>query len=137
MDQLQPAQIAQFTKRFQFRGGTLLRFQIRNRPKGQSDGLIVVSARDESAGSRVRLRLRLEGVEEFRFQRRPGPGLVRLKEVRLGYFNGLLYINLDAFAVDGPAALIDFRASDAFAAARRITWDAVPPKPPPSEGTPP
>jgi hypothetical protein len=40
------------------------------------------------------MRLQVDGVEEFRFQRRPGPGLVQLKDVRIGYFTGLMFLNL-------------------------------------------
>ena len=80
----------------------------------------------------ARLRIVLEGVEEFRFQRRPGPSMVRIKEVRLGVFNGVFYLNLDAYADDVPPALHDFRASDAFIASRSFAWEIVPPKPPPA-----
>lgn len=129
MEQLQPAHVAQFLKRIRFRGAALRRFQVRNRSAHHASGLLDLSARDGESDARVRLRIELGGVEEFRFQRRPGPGLVRLKEVRLGYFNGLFYLNLDAFADDAPPALIDFRASDAFVAARTLSWE-VTPRPP-------
>lgn len=130
MEQLQPAQVAQFARRFRFRGGVLRRFLVRNRSTYESSGVLDLSVHESEGGGRARLRIVLDGVEEFRFQRRPGPGLVRLKEVRLGYFNGLFYLNLDAFADDAAPALIDFRASDAFIAARSLSWEVVPPKEP-------
>lgn len=132
MDQIQPSQIAQFMRRFHFKGGVLRRFSIRNRTTSDASGEIALALREGDANQRARLRLVLDGVAEFRFQRRPGPGLVRLKEVRLGYFNGLFYLNFDAFPDDGPPAIIDFRASDAFVAARSISWELLPPKTKPS-----
>jgi hypothetical protein len=132
MEQIQPSQIAQFMKRFRFRGGVLRRFRISNLSVNEARGEIALIIHEADTNKRARLRIVLDGVAEFRFQRRPGPGLVRLKEVRLGYFNGLFFLNFDAFADDGPPALIDFRASDAFIAARSISWEALPPKTRPS-----
>src|SRR4051812_26658764 len=123
MEQLLPAQAVAFLRRFRFRGGTLRRFEVRNRSTTHAVGMLSVSVHDGNSEARVRLRIILDGVEEYRFQRRPGPALVRLKEVRLGYFNGLFYLNLDAFADDERPALIDFRASDAFIAARSFAWE--------------
>jgi hypothetical protein len=132
MNTIQPAQIAQFMKRFRFRGGALRRFRIRNHSAQHASGEVLLILRTADSGERVRLRLLFDGVEEFRFQRRPGPGLFRLKEVRLGYFGGLFFLNFDAFSSDEAPTLIDFRASDAFIAARTISWEIVPAKPGPT-----
>jgi hypothetical protein len=129
MTSLSPFQTAQFMKRFRFQKGTLRRFRVRNHSGQRSSGEIVVTV-GEGDNRRVRLRLVFDGVEEYRFQRRPGPGLRRLQEVRLGVFNDLFYLNLDAFADDGPPALHDFRASDAFIAGRSLCWEIIAPKPP-------
>ena len=48
-----------------------------------------LAARDTGSGERVRLRLLFDGVEEYRFQRRPGPGLERLRDVQVGFFGDL------------------------------------------------
>ena len=130
MNQIQPGQIVQFLKRFQFQGGALRRLRIRNISRQSSSAEVIVSIR-EANSKKVRLRIVLDGVEEYRFQRRPGPGLFRLKEVRLGIFDGLIYLNLDAYNDEAPA-LHDFRASDAFVAGRSIAWEIIPPKPKPS-----
>lgn len=130
MNQIQPAQIVPFLKRFQFQGGSLRRLRIRNNSRQSSSGELIVSVR-EANGKKVRLRIVLDGVEEYRFQRRPGPGLFRLKEVRIGVFDGLIYFNLDAYIDEAPA-LHDFRASDAFIAGRSIAWEIIPPTPKPS-----
>jgi hypothetical protein len=128
MNQLLPAQITQFMKRFHFQRGTLRRFRVGNRTPKESSGEIIVAVHEGDGSRRVRLRIVLDGVEEYRFQRRPGPGLVRLKEVRLGVFNGMFYLNLDAYADDVPPAIHDFRASDAFVAARSFAWEIIEPK---------
>ena len=127
MNQIQPTQIMQFLKRFQFQGGSLRRLRIRNKSRQNCSGEVIVSIR-EANNNKVRLRIVLDGVEEYRFQRRPGPGLFRLKEVRLGIFDGLIYFNIDAYNDEVPA-LHDFRASDAFLAGRSMAWEIIPPKP--------
>ena len=128
MDKIQQSQIVAFMKRYRFRGGRLRRFRVQTQSAQRSSGEIVVSVRETESDKRLRLRLVLENVEEYRFQRRPGTGIVRLKEVRLGYFNGSFFLNFDAFPEDGPPSLIDFRASDAFIAAQTISWEIVPSK---------
>ena len=126
MNQIQPGQIVHFLKRFQFQGGAIRRFRIRNDSRQSSSGELILAIR-EGSSSKVRLRIVVEGVEEYRFQRRPGPGLFRIREVRLGVFDGLIYFNLDAYDDEAPA-LHDFRASDAFVAGRSMAWEIVPPK---------
>ncbi len=128
METLPPSQIVSFLKRFRFHGGSLRQVRILNRTPREAVAALVVSVLDTESNQRVRLRLQFEGVEEYRFQRRPGLGLVRLKDVRIGWFNGLMYLNLDAYAVDGPPALHDFRASDAFIGGRSLAWEIIPPK---------
>jgi hypothetical protein len=128
MQILTPNQILNFARRFRFQSGTLRSIRLRNRSKRDASAIIVVSILDMESNQRVRLRLHLDGVEEYRFQRRPGPGLVRLKDVRIGFFNGLMYLNLDAYAIDGVPAVHDFRASDAFIAGRALSWEILPPK---------
>jgi hypothetical protein len=128
MTNLLPSQIAQFLKRFRFQGGTLRRFRVHNHSTRNASGEVIVAVSESESNQRVLLRVRFDGVEEYRFQRRPGPALVRLKEVRLGVFDGVFYLNLDAFADDGRPALHDFRASDAFIAGRSLSWEIIPPK---------
>jgi len=87
-----------------------------------------LTVRDAATGNPVRMRLAFEAVEEFRFQRRPGPGLVRLTGVQVGFFGALTYVNFDPFAEDGPPKVMDFRASDCFVAGRTVRWEEVVPK---------
>jgi len=125
MNELTHANVHTFQKRYQLRGGRLQRFAIRTRPGDSSTGEIRLLVREFATNKPVRLRLTFEGVQEYRFQRRPGPGLVRLKEVQFGFFEDLIYLNLDAFHEDGPPKVMDFRASDCFVAARGLKWEIV------------
>jgi hypothetical protein len=123
MTELTPANAHAFFKRFQFRGGYVRRFRIRNMSADSAVGEVRLTARDTQTNQPVRLRITFEGLEEYRFQRRPGPGLVRLTEVQVGFFGPLVYLNLDAFAEEGPPKVMDFRASDCFLAGRAARWE--------------
>lgn len=130
MNQLIPAQTVSFLKRFCFAGGSLRQFRIRNLANRRCTGELALFVTETASGERVRMRIVLDEVEEYRFQRRPATSLIRLKEVRLGVFDGTFYFNLDAFVDDAPPALHDFRASDAYIAARSFAWEITPPKSP-------
>ena len=123
MEPLTTANLLAFTKRFRCKGGLLLRFRIRNNSREACLATLVLSVQDNTTKKTVRLRLRFRGVEEYRFQRRPGQKMVRLTEVKFGFFEGLLYLNLDAFAE--ADALIDFRASDWYLGAKSAEWELL------------
>jgi hypothetical protein len=126
MNELTTGTAHQFLKRFPFRGARLRQFRVRN-AGDSSIGEVRLTVRPED-DKPVSLRLIFDGVEEFRFQRRPGPGLVRVKDVQVGFFGALTYVNFDPFAEDGPPKVMDFRASDCFVAARSVRWEVVEPK---------
>ena len=73
---------------------------------------------------KVRLTLRLDGVEEYRFQMRPGQHKARVADARIGYLNGLFYVSLDSLGLEPneAAQVFDFRASELFAAGRELSW---------------
>ena len=121
MEILQPGQIVQFMKKFDFRGGRLEALRLRHRAK-MSSGRLNLLLRS-SAGAKTRLTMDFEDVAEYRFQRRPYVARTSLVEVRLGYFDGLFFFNLDAFAEDGPPKVIDFRNSEAYIAGTRVSWE--------------
>lgn len=132
MNELTPAGVHQLFKRHPLRGARLRRFRVRNSAGGATSAEVRLTVRPADNGLPTRLRLVFDGVEEFRFQRRPGPGLIRLKDVQVGFFGALTYVNFDPFAVDGPPKVMDFRASDSFVAARTVRWEAIdPPSPAP------
>jgi|SRR5262245_8092502 len=128
MNEITPGNVHLFLKRFRLKGGWLVRFTVRSRPEAAT-AEIRLRVHDAEANAQVRLRLVFDGVEEYRFQRRPGPGLVRLKDVQLAFFGPLVYLNLDAFPEDGPPKVMDFRASDCFLAGRSLRWEVVAKKP--------
>jgi hypothetical protein len=128
MNELTTGTAHQFLKRYQFRGARLRRFRVRNRSAEAATAELRLTVRAADTDKPVRLRLVFEGVEEFRFQRRPGPGLVRVRGVQVGFFGALTYVNLDPFAEDGPPKVMDFRASDCFVAGRTVRWKEVEPK---------
>ena len=126
MNELTTGNAHQFLKRYQFRGARLRAFRVRNTADAATAEVRLTIRSD--TGRPVRLRLVFAGVEEFRFQRRPGPGLVRLKNIQIGFFGALTYVNFDPFAEDGPAKVMDFRASDSFVAGRTVRWEVMEPK---------
>jgi hypothetical protein len=132
MNRVPPAELSQFLRRYRFPGGRVRRVRVVH----QSEKDVVVelrlvvreALRDLGTDpKRVRLTLRLEGVEEFRFQMRPNQPRVRIADARVSYLNGLFFVNLDAWAL-GPGEqpqVYDFRASEAYAAGRELLWEAV------------
>ncbi|HEX3151898.1 MAG TPA: hypothetical protein VHR66_27750 [Gemmataceae bacterium] len=125
MNEITASNVHQFLRRFQLRGSRLRLFRVRNTSAESSAAEILLVVRQHGLDKPVRLRLVFEGVEEYRFQRRPGPGLVRLKDVQIGFFGNLTYVNFDPFPEDGPPKVMDYRASDCFVAARRVNWEIV------------
>ena len=124
MNELTTGNVHQFFKRFQFGGSRLRAFRVRN-SAGAATAEVRLTVRTADTGKPVRLRLVFAGVEEFRFQRRPGPGLVKLKNIQVGFFGALTYVNFDPFTEDGPPKVMDFRASDSFVAGRTVRWEVI------------
>jgi hypothetical protein len=132
MNLLYAQDLAQFARRYRFASGRLRRVRIL---PGSRGGVVEILLRVEAAGSQaagaakpVRLLLRVDGAEEFRFQKRPITNPARLTDVKFGYFNGLFFINFDAWGLlpGEVPAIHDFRASDAFVAGKSISWMEVP-----------
>ena len=136
MNRLQAADLAGFARRYRFNGGRLRRVKLRYAGGGDSAIEFVLTARASVKDlgmepALIKLRFRLEGVEEFRFQKRPSVPAGNVSEARMGYFNGLYYVNLDAWGLapgDVPK-LHDFRASDTYLAGTALYWEEVKPKP--------
>ncbi|MFO0939117.1 MAG: hypothetical protein U0798_21665 [Gemmataceae bacterium] len=92
--------------------------------------IVTVRAHAPSLGDRaerVHLRLRFIGVDEFRFQKRPGHATGRISECQFGYFQDCFYVNFDAWGL--PAGEVpkihDFRASDAYVGCRDLKWERI------------
>lgn len=132
MTHLTATDLAAFSRRFRFAGGRLRGVRLRYQRDGSLTADVMVVARptirdlgDEPKP--VRLRLRLEGVDEFRFQKRAAANAGRITDARFGYFEGKFFVNFDAFGL-GPndrPGIHDFRASDAYLAGRSLAWEVV------------
>lgn len=129
MTPLLPHELAQFARKYRFAGGRLKRVRLLPRKAGTVVEItlrVTPTITDLGAGvpKPVRLVLRVEGVEEFRFQKRPTSTPSRVSDAKFGTFNGLIYVNLDAWGLQPGEVpgVHDFRASDAFVAGRRVSW---------------
>lgn len=130
MTPLLPNELAQFARKYRFAGARLRRLRLRPRKGGALVEItlsVTPAITDLGAGvpKPVRLVLRVEGVEEYRFQKRLNSTLARVNDAKFGTFNGLIYINLDAWGLQPGEVpgVHDFRASDAFVAGRRVSWE--------------
>lgn len=138
MNRLHATDVATFARKYRFAGGRLRRVKVTYAATENFTIEFVLTARtalkDLGTEARpVKLRFRVTGVEEFRFQKRPSVSAGSVSEARIGYFNGLFYVNLDAWGLapgDVPR-LHDFRASDTYLAGREMQWEEVVPKPAP------
>ena len=76
----------------------------------------------------MHLVLRVDGVEEFRFQMRPNQPKGKIADARIGYINGLFFVNLDAWGLEPgeQPKLHDFRASEVYVGGRELSWEERP-----------
>jgi hypothetical protein len=136
MNRLYPSDVASFLRKYRFAGGRLRRVRLRH---GRGDRLAVelvltvrTALRELGTEPRpVHLRLRLTGVEEFRFQKRPTAPTGKIPDARIGYFGDMYFVNLDAWGLQPGETpkLHDYRASDTYAAGRELWWEEIEPKP--------
>ena len=142
MNRLQPHEFAKFLRSYRFVGGVLRGIKVRHKGREASvEFRLRVREAITDLGKeprQVRLRLVLEGVDEFRFQMRPQQPKVKVTDARIGYHNGLFYISLDSVGLEPgeTAQVFDFRASEVYAAGRALFWEEAAPKTPPA-GEPP
>jgi hypothetical protein len=132
MNRLYPSDLAGFAKRYRFAGGRVRRVKATFAGGGDLSVEMVVTARTavrdlDAEPQPVRLKLRLVGVEEFRFQKRPGSPGGRISDARVGYFGDLYFVNLDAFGLQPGEVpkMHDYRASDMYVGGRELWWEEV------------
>jgi hypothetical protein len=130
MNKLEASELASFTRRYTFAGGRVRRVVIRTGKATTVELRLAVKAAVPSLGDAakwVRLRVVFDGVEEYRFQKRPAAAGGRITHALFGSFDGLIYLNLDAYRLDPGErpALPDFRASDAFVAGADVRWEEM------------
>jgi hypothetical protein len=135
MNRLQPHEFAKFLRSYRFIGGVIRGVRVRH--KGSSEVAVEFRVRVREAITdlskeprQVRLRLVLEGVDEYRFQMRPRQPKVKITDARIGYHNGLFYLTFDSVGLEAgeTAQVFDFRASEVFAAGRELFWEEEKPK---------
>lgn len=131
MERLHSSELQQFARRYRFVGGRLRGVTLRHR-RGATEitAALLVRPAPRDLGvppAPVKLIFRMIGVEEFRFQKRPSTAAGRISDLKFGYFNGLYYINFDAWGLPAGEVpgLHDFRASDAFVAGNDLFWKVV------------
>lgn len=141
MNRIYPQDLAAFLRKYRLPGGRVRRVKVLYpRPKEVAVEFHL-TLREAAKGlgtdaKPVRLVLRLEGVEEYRLQMRPAQPKARIADARLGYLNGLFFVNLDAWGLEPgeQPKLHDYRASEAYAGGRELFWAEVPRKEPPAGG---
>jgi hypothetical protein len=136
MNRTYPTDLPAFLRKYRLPGGRIRGVRVIQTSKNViavEFRLVVREAiRDLGAEPKpVRLTLRLEGVEEYRFQMRPNQPRVKIADARVGYLGGLFYVNLDAWGLEPgeQPKLHDFRASEVYAAGRELYWAEASPGP--------
>jgi len=143
MNRLTPNDLPAFLRKYRLAGGRVRRVRVLHpRPKevAVEFHLSVREALKELGGEprAVRLVLRLEGVEEYRLQMRPNQPKAKIADARVGYLNGLFFVNLDAWGLEPgeQPKLHDYRASEVYAGGRELLWDERPHGGPEGENDP-
>jgi hypothetical protein len=132
MTRLQPHELAKFLRSYKFIGGVLSRAKVRHVGPREVAVEFRVAVREaipdlSKDPRRVRLKLVLQGVEEFRLQMRPAQPKAKVTDARIGYLNGLFFVSLDSVGLEPneTAQVFDFRASEVYAAGRELFWEEV------------
>lgn len=141
MNPITPNDLPAFLRKFRLAGGRVRRVRVLY-PKAREVAVelhLTVNEAVKDLGTpprRVHLVLRLEGVEEFRFQMRPNQPRVKIADARISYLNGLFFMNLDAWGLEPgeQPRLHDFRAGEAYAGGRNLFWEERGPTEPDSGG---
>jgi hypothetical protein len=133
MNRITPQDLPAFLRKFRLNGGRIRRVRVLY-PKPKQVVLefhLTVREALKNLGTEpppVRLVLRLEGVDEFRLQMRPSMPKARIVDARLGYINGLFFVNFDAWGLEPgeQPKLHDYRASEVYGAGRELFWEEKP-----------
>lgn len=134
LTRLEPHELAKFVRVHRLIGGVLQSVKLRHRGPRTVAVEFRIRAREAitdlgRSPRPVRLRIVLDGVEEFRFQMRPHQPKVKITDARISYLNGLFYVAFDSVGLESGevAKVFDFRASEIYAAGRDLFWQEIPP----------
>ena len=129
MNRVHATDLPRFLKQFRLTGGAVRRVTFRHTTEKSASVEFRLTVREPivklgDKPKKVRLTLRLDGVEEYRFQMRPGQHKARIADARIGYLNGLFYVSFDSLGLEPneAAQVFDFRASEVYAAGRELSW---------------
>lgn len=132
MKRVYPADLPGFLRSYKFAGGRVKRVKLKYITPDELTIEFIVSARTPAKAfgeepRAVRLRIRVAGVQEFRFQKRLSVPAGKMPDARIGYFGDAYFVNLDAFALEPgeQPKPFDYRASDAYVAGRELWWEEV------------
>ena len=135
MNRVSSSELSAFLRKYRFPGSRLRRVRIRyDSPDVMTVELVILArspVRDLGTNSSpVRLKLKLTGVVEYRFQKRPTMPAGKITDLRVGYFDGMFFVNLDAFGLDSGETprVHDYRASEAYLAGDVLWWEELPSK---------
>jgi hypothetical protein len=130
MNRIAPQDLPAFLRKYRLNGGRVRRVRVQYpRPKEVAvEFHITVHEAMKNLGTgpaRVRLVMRLEGVDEFRLQMRPSQPKAKIADARISYLKGLFYVSFDSLGLEPNevAQVFDFRVSETFAAGRELFWD--------------
>jgi hypothetical protein len=126
MPPLTQSEFLALPRKFRFAGGRVKGIRLLRR-KQQLECVLILRVRTaivnlDDEPKNVTIRLRCGGVEEYRFLKRLGGRPGTIADARFGVFDGLYYIDLDAYPLDHGTrpAVHDFRAGDCGLAARSV-----------------
>lgn len=129
---LAPHDLSQFLRTYRLPGGRLGAVKVRHRAGREVtvEFRLVVKEAVKDLGATpkpVRLVLRLDGVDEFRFQMRPNQPKAKIADTRIAYLGGLFYVALDSLGLDPGEApqVFDFRVAEVYAAGRELSWRVI------------
>jgi len=125
MNRLNPSELQLFLRKYRFPGGRLKRLQFRYH-RGEVTLLALLAVRN-AAGDPVKLKLRLLGIDEHRFQKRPSVPTGKIAEFRLSYLLGKVFLTFDSLGLPPGEmpGIHDYRASEMFAAGSGLLWEEV------------
>jgi hypothetical protein len=135
-ERIGPNDLPQFLRRYRLAGGRIRRVKVLcSQKRAAIEFHLSVRETIKELGSEpkaVRLILRLEGLEEYRLQMRPSQARVKIADARIGYLNGLIYVNLDAWGLEPgeQPKLHDYRASEIYAGGRELLVREIRPEDP-------
>lgn len=122
MHELTPANTIAFLRRFRLKGGVIRRMTLQNISAKSVAAKLVLTVTDTTTGGRAKLVLVIRDVEEYRFQKRPGMSAFAIREVRIGRFDGVTFLNFDADPAEQAPKPMDYRISDSFIAGGTFHW---------------